>query len=146
MSRFHQGCEVRLLYDVVNDGTVYGVERGKIIQEAGSVGYIKQFGDLINGMVYDVHFLGSDQIIGCRDWELADGDVEWQPAVFENKELVVSSKKLASTMGNIPADTKGKVVGVRYLAPHGYVYEVNFDIQGEQRFLVTRDQIKAIQQ
>ncbi|MBF0274340.1 MAG: nitrogen fixation protein NifZ [Nitrospinae bacterium] len=144
MSRFQQGSKVRALYDVVNDGTVYGAQRGELIKEAGAVGYVKQFGELISGVVYDVHFLDDDRLIGFREHELISGELSWSPAQHQKGSSVFAIMELASKTGNVPKDTLGTVVGVRYHESHGYVYEVRFHGFEDQRYVVTNQQIKKV--
>lgn len=72
--KFRVGQQVRLLEDVVNDGTYPHASIGTLMMKKGSVGYIKTMGDFLQVIrVYEVHFIGSDtevEIIGCREHEL----------------------------------------------------------------------------
>lgn len=71
---FGLGQKVRLLEDIVNDGTYPHTKIGTIMMERGAIGYIKHMGEFLQVIrVYEVHFFGSDKevdIIGCREHEL----------------------------------------------------------------------------
>lgn len=78
--KFREGEKVRLLADVVNDGTYPHAPIGALMMEKGCEGYVKSIGEFLQVIrVYEVHFLGYDkevEIIGCREHELesvADG-------------------------------------------------------------------------
>ena len=72
--KFHTGQKVKLLEDVVNDGTYPHSKIGTLMMKKDSVGYIKDMGDFLQVIrVYEVHFFGSDMevdCIGCREHEL----------------------------------------------------------------------------
>jgi nitrogen fixation protein NifZ len=70
---FHIGQKVRLLEDVVNDGTYPHAPIGTLMMSKGSIGYIKTMGEFLQVIrVYEVHFLGGEtvEIVGCREHEL----------------------------------------------------------------------------
>jgi len=72
--KFHIGQKVKLLEDVVNDGTYPHSKIGTLMMKKDSVGYIKDMGDFLQVIrVYEVHFFGSNMevdCIGCREHEL----------------------------------------------------------------------------
>lgn len=72
--KFHSGQKVKLLEDVVNDGTYPHSKIGSLMMRKDSVGYIKDMGDFLQVIrVYEVHFFGTDMevdCIGCREHEL----------------------------------------------------------------------------
>ena len=72
--KFHIGQKVRLLEDVVNDGTYPHSPIGELMMKKGSEGYIKSVGEFLQVIrVYEVHFLGVDapvEVLGCREHEL----------------------------------------------------------------------------
>ena len=72
--KFHTGQKVKLLEDVVNDGTYPHSKIGTLMMKKDSVGYIKDMGDFLQVIrVYEVHFFGTDMevdCIGCREHEL----------------------------------------------------------------------------
>jgi len=71
---FGLGQKVKLLEDIVNDGTYPHTKIGTIMMEKGAIGYIKHMGEFLQVIrVYEVHFFGSGKevdIIGCREHEL----------------------------------------------------------------------------
>ncbi len=72
--KFKVGQKVKLLADVVNDGTYPHAKIGTLMMPKGSVGYIKDMGEFLQVIrVYEVHFFGTEmdvEIIGCREHEL----------------------------------------------------------------------------
>jgi nitrogen fixation protein NifZ len=72
--KFHEGQKVKLIEDVVNDGTYPHSKIGELMMPKGSIGYIKTMGEFLQVIrVYEVHFFGTPmevEIIGCREHEL----------------------------------------------------------------------------
>ncbi len=72
--KFKEGQQVRLIEDVVNDGTYPHASIGTLMMPKGSIGYIKSMGEFLQVIrVYEVHFFGTGmevEIIGCREHEL----------------------------------------------------------------------------
>ncbi|WP_455756329.1 nitrogen fixation protein NifZ [Sulfurimonas sp.] len=72
--KFFVGQKVKLLEDIVNDGTYPHAKIGTLMMQKGSIGYIKDMGEFLQVIrVYEVHFFGADmdlEIIGCREHEL----------------------------------------------------------------------------
>ena len=73
-AKFCQGQKVKLLEDIVNDGTYPLAPIGSIMMKKDAIGYIKDMGEFLQVIrVYEVHFFGTDmdiEIIGCREHEL----------------------------------------------------------------------------
>lgn len=71
---FKEGQKVKLLEDIVNDGTYPHSKIGELMMPKGATGYIKSMGEFLQVIrVYEVHFIGSNmelEIIGCREHEL----------------------------------------------------------------------------
>jgi nitrogen fixation protein NifZ len=72
--KFRMGQKVKLLDDIVNDGTYPHAKIGTLMMPKGSVGYIKDMGEFLQVIrVYEVHFIDAGvelEIIGCREHEL----------------------------------------------------------------------------
>jgi len=72
--KFRVGQKVKLISDVVNDGTYPHAKIGTLMMPKGSIGYIKHMGEFLQVIrVYEVHFFGTEmevEIIGCREHEL----------------------------------------------------------------------------
>lgn len=76
--KFKFGQKVKLISDIVNDGTYPHAKIGDLMMPKGSVGYIKDMGEFLQVIrVYEVHFIGTNtelEIIGCREHELVAVD------------------------------------------------------------------------
>jgi len=75
VAKFGIGQQVRLVKEIVNDGTYPHSPIGTLMMPVGSVGYIKSVGEFLQVIrVYEVHFLGVEdapvEIVGCREHEL----------------------------------------------------------------------------
>ncbi len=73
-AKFFIGQKVKLLNDVVNDGTYPYLKIGNLMMKKSSIGYIKDMGDFLQVIrIYEVHFFDTNadvEIIGCREHEL----------------------------------------------------------------------------
>lgn len=127
--KFDEGAKVRLVYDIVNDGTIYGAARGEQVMSAGAVGYVVKYGIfLLDEIIYEVHFVEEGKIIGCREKELIDGDEPWAPPVFKKGDRVKAAIDLTLNGAVIVASgTEGAIGPVRRHPLYGYVYETRFD-------------------
>lgn len=73
--KFGIGQKVKLIKEIVNDGTYPHEPLGTLMMPAGAIGYIKSIGEFLQVIrVYEVHFLGVEstpvEIVGCREHEL----------------------------------------------------------------------------
>ncbi|MGB5918270.1 nitrogen fixation protein NifZ [Arcobacter sp.] len=73
--KFGLGQKVKLLKEIVNDGTYPHAPIGTLLMPEGAIGYIKSMGEFLQVIrVYEVHFLGlmdvPVEIVGCREHEL----------------------------------------------------------------------------
>ena len=93
-AKFYIGQKVKLLADIVNDGTYPHSKIGAVMMKKDSIGYVKTVGEFLQVIrVYEVHFLGTDaeiEIVGCREHELeAMEDVSaHRNAVAEEQRLL----------------------------------------------------------
>lgn len=74
-AKFGIGQKVKLIKEIVNDGTYPHAPIGTLMMPAGSIGYIKSIGEFLQVIrVYEVHFLGVKdapvEVVGCRENEL----------------------------------------------------------------------------
>lgn len=73
-AKYKTGQKVKLLENIVNDGTYPHAKIGTLMMPKGSTGYIKDMGEFLQVIrVYEVHFFGANmevEIIGCREHEL----------------------------------------------------------------------------
>ena len=139
---FKEGDEVRILFDIVSDGTFAGAKRGELIMPLGSIGFIKKIGIFLDDYVCDVHFLENGRIVGCRENELIPADKEWSPPVFQKKTAIASITDIRKN-GEvvIPGDTPGTVITIDYHDDLGYIYEVEF--ANGVKTMMAEQQLKA---
>lgn len=74
-AKFGVGQKVKLVSDIVNDGTYPHAPIGTLLMPKDSIGYIKSIGEFLQVIrVYEVHFFGVKdvpvEIVGCREHEL----------------------------------------------------------------------------
>jgi nitrogen fixation protein NifZ len=128
MYRYREGDEVRLLYEAICDGTYHGVPRGEPLVAAGTTGFVKHAGPFLDDLVYDVHFLAIDRIVGCRERELIPADAAWTPPLYGKGNRIAATVELAHNGTTlVRKGDAGKITAVRYREEMGYVYEVTFD-------------------
>ena len=113
-NRWEMGDSVRVTRNVRNDGTYPGAETGALLIRRGSVGTVIDVGTFLQDqIIYSVHFLDDDRIVGCREEELLDGDDEWIPSLYETRERVIARKELVlSSDKRVPRGAIGEVLRV----------------------------------
>lgn len=113
-SRWDLGDRVRVVRNVRNDGTYSGAETGALLVRRGSVGAIVDIGTFLQDqIIYSVHFIDADRIVGCREEELIDGDEAWVPSAFEAREKVRAARILAlDAERRVPLGSIGEVLRV----------------------------------
>ena len=128
MPRFDLGDPVRVTRNLRNDGTFPGEPTGALLVRRGSTGNIIDIGTFLQDqIIYSVHFLHADRIVGCREEELIGVQEPWTPSQFESRDNVIARKVL--TVGGelrAAAGTKGEVMKVLRDAPGGVQYHVHF--------------------
>lgn len=126
--QFEYGDSVRVVRNVRNDGTFPGRETGELLVRRGSVGYVRDIGTFLQDeIIYTVHFLDEDSMVGCREEELIGSDDPWVPSRFEFREKVTPKIALA-IQGEViahPGD-EGEVLKVLRDAPGGVQYHIRF--------------------
>jgi nitrogen fixation protein NifZ len=126
--RFDFGAGVRLTRNVRNDGTYPGMEIGQMLVKRGSVGFVQNVGTFLQDqIIYSVHFLDINRVIGCREEELIGEDEAWNPSAFEFRDKVTSHKILVVNNRVIasPGD-EGEIVQVLGKTSDEYQYHVRF--------------------
>jgi nitrogen fixation protein NifZ len=94
--RYDYGDQVRVVRNVRNDGTYPGLDVGAPLVRRGSVGYVVNVGTFLQDQViYSVHFLEEQRLVGCREEELIPADAPWTPSRFEFRDKVLSRINLA---------------------------------------------------
>lgn len=128
LADFNIGDEVRVTRNVRNDGTFPGLERGDLIMRKGAVGTVVDRGTFLQDqVVYTVHFLQEDRVVGCREEEVIPADAPWTPTKFEFHDKVCALKGF-SVNGEvvIQPGTVGEIVKVLRDASGGPQYHVLF--------------------
>jgi nitrogen fixation protein NifZ len=126
---FDYGDEVRVLRTVRNDGTYPGLATGTLLIRRGSTGFVRDVGTFLQDqIVYSVHFLSEDRVVGCREEELQSADAHWVPSRFEFRDRV-SARIPLGIAGRVLVrpGTIGEVQKVIRDAPEGVAYHVYFD-------------------
>ncbi|OUD11653.1 nitrogen fixation protein NifZ [Thioflexithrix psekupsensis] len=126
--QFEYGDSVRVVRNVRNDGTFPGKEVGELLVRRGSVGYVRDIGSFLQDqIIYTVHFVDENRMVGCREEELIGGDEYWVASLFEFRDKVTPKIPLA-IQGEViaqPGDV-GEVFKVLRDAPGGVQYHVRF--------------------
>ena len=128
-TRFDFGEAVRVIRNVKDDGTYPGANVGQLLVRRGSVGHVVDVGTFLQDqIIYSVHFLDINRIIGCREEELIGMDEEWVPSKYEFREKVRAALPLGK-QGQIvvPGNAVGEVIKVLRNAEGGVAYQVHFD-------------------
>jgi len=93
---YEYGDEVRVTRNVRNDGTFAGLEIGDHLVKRGSTGFVTSVGTFLQDqIIYGVHFLDDDKLVGCREEELLFASDEWVPSKFEFRDKVISRISLS---------------------------------------------------
>ena len=96
LPRFEFGESVRVTRNVRNDGTYPGMEIGDMLIRRGSVGYVQNVGTFLQDqIIYSVHFMDVNKVIGCREEELIGENEPWVPSRFEFRDKVTTNRILA---------------------------------------------------
>lgn len=93
---FAYGDEVRVTRAIRNDGTMQGFERGEVLIRRGSTGFVREWGTfLMDQIIYQVHFLDFDLVVGCRQQELLPASHPWHAGMLQFGDSVTSLQPLA---------------------------------------------------
>jgi len=126
--KYDYGAPVRVLRGLRNDGTFPGLPTGTLLVRCGSVGHVRDVGSFLQDqIIYAVHFLDQDRVVGCREEELQPADAPWVSSRFELRDRVTPQVFLG-VVGEVvarPGDS-GEVVEVLRDAPGGVQYYVDF--------------------
>lgn len=118
-TEFKVSDSVRVIRNIRNDGTYPGIDRGKILVQKGSLGYVQSIGTFLQDqIIYAVHFLDINKVIGCREEELLSKDSAWKPSLFEYRDKVTPNKIL--TVKNKIIARPGDVAEVLKVLPYSF--------------------------
>lgn len=114
--------------NVRNDGTYPGLETGQLLVRRGSTGHVRDVGSFLQDqIIYTVHFVEQDRVVGCREEELLAADERWVESLFEYRDRVIARVPLAiSGEVIVAAGDSGEIEKVIRDAPGGVAYEVRF--------------------
>ena len=119
---------MRVIRNVRNDGTFPGMDVGRLLVRRGSVGYVRDVGTFLQDqLIYSVHFLDENRMVGCREEELQAEADPWNPSRFEFRDQVTPRIALG-IKGTIVArpGKVGEIETVLRDAPGGVAYHVRF--------------------
>lgn len=126
--QFDYGDRVRVVRNVRNDGTYPGMATGDLLVRRGSVGFVRQIGTFLQDqIIYEVHFLDDERVVGCREEELIDAEQPWVPSRYESREYVTAAVTLAH-QGKVlvRAGERGQILKVWRNDAEGVSYDVIF--------------------
>lgn len=123
---------VRLVRSVHDDGTFPGKRRGDLLIRKGAVGYVKEIGVILQDqLIYQVHFIEQNMLVGCRPQELILATEAWVDSPFEFGDWVLANRRLA-VEGEVLVEPSqpGQVMKV-----HRDVQPLQFDVLFADRLL-----------
>ncbi|EIJ41474.1 NifZ domain-containing protein [Beggiatoa alba B18LD] len=142
LPKYDYGDRVRVIRNVRDDGTFPGKAIGDFLVRRGSIGYVQNVGSFLQDeIIYSVHFLEENLVVGCREEELISGDDPWVPSKFEFRDKVITLITL-SAKGEVIAEkgTEGQVLKIIRDRPEGVMYHIHF---GDGRlFMIPEDALE----
>lgn len=127
--RWEQGDTLRVIRNIRDDGSFPGARPGDLLVRRGSTGTVVDIGTfLMDQVIYSVHFLQQNRIVGCREEELIELQDDWVDSRFESREYVRNTRPLAiAGEVRVPPDSRGEILRVLRDAQGGPAYHVHFD-------------------
>lgn len=126
--QYSYGDEVRLTRNVRNDGTYPGMEVGAPLIRRGSVGHVQNVGTYLQDyIIYSVHFLEEDILVGCKEEELLPADAPWVPSKYEFREKVRAALPMSAGGETVVNENDiGEVIKVLRDTGNVVLYHVRF--------------------
>jgi nitrogen fixation protein NifZ len=104
--KYEQGESVRVIRTVRNDGTFPGRDVGNVLVRRGAVGFVRDVGTFLQDqLIYSVHFVDDNVMVGCREEELLAEDEAWTFNRYEFRDKVTPRIPLG-IQGVVIADTE----------------------------------------
>ncbi|WP_394153689.1 nitrogen fixation protein NifZ [Vibrio maritimus] len=111
-AKFPIGNQVRLIRNVRNDGSFTQLNKGELLAAQGDVGEVRSSGYYLQDqIVYQVFFPTRNQVVGIKQSELIDVNLEWVPCLF--RSLDKARLTLALKVRDSIIAVKGDVVEVQ---------------------------------
>ena len=128
LPRWDYGDAVRVTRNVRNDGTFPGIATGELLVRRGRIGHVRNVGTFLQDqIIYSVHFLDDNRIVGCREEELIGLDEPWVESRFEVRQKVRAAVALAIRGAvRVPSGSRGEILNLAR-EQEGVTYEVHFD-------------------
>lgn len=128
LPRWDYGDAVRVTRNVRNDGTFPGIATGELLVRRGRIGHVRNVGTFLQDqIIYSVHFLDDNRIVGCREEELIGLDEPWVESRFEVRQKVRAAVALAIRGAvKVPSGSRGEILNLTR-DQDGVTYEVHFD-------------------
>jgi len=140
---FDFGDAVRVRRNIRNDGTYPGMDKGRLLIRRGSIGFVRDLGTFLQDqIIYAVHFIDEDRIVGCREQELQPASAPWTPSRFEARDKILARVPLG-IQGRLLVDQGeiGEVLRVIRDGSDQVSYQVHFS--GRNPLLVPESALDA---
>ena len=127
--RWQIGESVRVTRNVRNDGTYPGLNVGDLLVKRGRIGHVNDVGTFLQDqIIYTVHFVDDDRVVGCREEELMGLDELWIESRFEVRQRVRAARAL-SIRGEVkvPLGSAGEILNLDRSESHGVTYHTHFE-------------------
>jgi nitrogen fixation protein NifZ len=110
---FNYGDEVRVVRAIRNDGTMPGFARGEVLVRRGSTGFVREWGTfLMDQVIFQVHFLEHDLVVGCRLQELIPAHQPWHAGMLHFGDAVTNLSPLSiKNQVVVPTGERGRIEG-----------------------------------
>ncbi|MCM2680438.1 nitrogen fixation protein NifZ [Echinimonas agarilytica] len=111
LPKYEYGAKVRLVKNIRSDGTVENAAKGVLLMRRGTAGYVRQSGFFQQDtIVYQVHFIEQNTLIGCKESELISALEPWVDNQFEYGDS--ARLNLSLSMGGQVIAEKNDLVSV----------------------------------
>ncbi|MBI5899553.1 MAG: nitrogen fixation protein NifZ [Rhodocyclales bacterium] len=147
LPRWDYGDAVRVTRNVRNDGTFPGAAMGDLLVRRGRIGHVRNVGSFLQDqIIYSVHFLDEERIVGCREEELIGIDEPWIESRFEVRQKLCAAVPLAIRGElKVPAGSRGEVLNLEREEGRPVAYHVHFDCLPGNPLLVPEGALREIE-
>ena len=133
--KYEYDTEVRVIRNIRHD--TYGPDsrKGELLVERGTTGFIRHSGVFQQDqIIYQVHFLETNQIVGCRETELIPAEDYWVQNLFEAGDMALLNINLSYESSQIASKfDQVTIMGIDRSDQDNILYriainEIDFDI------------------